>query len=137
MRARTFAPALAGAAALAAAALVLPAGGAAHHDQPDSWWNPPRDVRAMLGDISARQLRSDDLTLVGFGTRHTLSSQTDPHRGIGAARDWIRSQFEQDAARSGGRMTVGVDTPTACRSPPCSATRTSSSRAPIRRRPTA
>jgi len=110
MRARTFAPALAGAAALAAAALVLPAGGAAHHDQPDSWWNPPRDVRAMLGDISARQLRSDDLTLVGFGTRHTLSSQSDPHRGIGAARDWIRSQFEQDAARSGGRMTVGVDT---------------------------
>ena len=28
-------------------------------------------------------------TLVGFGTRHTLSTQTDPHRGIGAARDWI------------------------------------------------
>ena len=27
--------------------------------------------------------------LVSFGTRHTLSDQDDPERGIGAARDWI------------------------------------------------
>ena len=57
MRARSFVPGLAGVAALAAAALVLPAGGAAHHDHPDSWWNPPRDVRAMLEDISAKNLQ--------------------------------------------------------------------------------
>jgi hypothetical protein len=97
-------------AALAAAALVLPAGGAAHHDHPDSWWNPPRDVRAMLEDVSAKQLQKDDLALVGFGTRHTLSVQDDPHRGIGAARDWIKSQFDADAAMSSGRMTTGIDT---------------------------
>jgi hypothetical protein len=45
-----------------------------------------------------------------FGTRHTLSSQTDPNRGIGAARDWIYDQFQQAAAQSGGRMTVEKQT---------------------------
>jgi hypothetical protein len=109
MRVRSFVPGVAGVAALAAAALVLPGSGAAHHDHPDSWWNPPRDVRAMLEDISAKNLQKDDLTLVGFGTRHTLSVQDDPHRGIGAARDWIKSQFDADAAMSGGRMTTGID----------------------------
>ena len=33
-------------------------------------------------------------TLVSFGTRHTLSSQTDPRRGIGAALTWTKGQFE-------------------------------------------
>ncbi|HEX8445901.1 MAG TPA: M28 family peptidase [Sphingomonas sp.] len=31
--------------------------------------------------------------LVGFGTRHTLSSATDPKRGIGAARNWAAKRF--------------------------------------------
>jgi hypothetical protein len=48
----------------------------------------------------------DDHALVGFGTRHTLSSQTDPKRGIGAARDDIKAQFDQIAQTSGGRMTT-------------------------------
>jgi hypothetical protein len=112
MRARLLVPGFAGVAAVVAAALVLPAGGIAHHDHPDSWWNPPRDVRAMLEEVSAKQLMKDDLTLVGFGTRHTLSSQTDPHRGIGAARDWIKSQFDRYAAMSRGRMTTGIDSST-------------------------
>ena len=94
MRARSLAVAL-------AAVLVARRGGAraagrghGGHDRVGSWWNPPRDVRAMLDDVSAKNLRKDDLTLVGFGTRHTLSTQTDPKRGIGAARDWIKSQFD-------------------------------------------
>src|SRR5688500_536414 len=73
---------------------------------PPSWWSPPRDVRAMLGQIDSRSLERYDRALVGFGTRHTLSSQDDPNRGIGAARDWIREQFETYAEASGGRMTV-------------------------------
>ena len=44
--------------------------------------------------------------LVSFGTRHTLSDQDDPERGIGAARDWIFREMTAYAARSGGRMTV-------------------------------
>jgi hypothetical protein len=33
--------------------------------------------------------------LVSFGTRHTLSSATDPKRGIGAARKWAESEFKK------------------------------------------
>ena len=44
--------------------------------------------------------------LAAFGTRHTLSSQDDPVRGIGAARDWIYDRMRGYAAASGGRMTV-------------------------------
>ena len=48
------------------------------------------------------------LRLVAFGTRHTLSSQTDPVRGIGAARDWIHAELSNHALRSNGRMTVAL-----------------------------
>ena len=44
--------------------------------------------------------------LVSFGTRHTLSTQDDPTRGIGAARDWIFAELQRYAAASDGRMTV-------------------------------
>jgi Zn-dependent M28 family amino/carboxypeptidase len=44
--------------------------------------------------------------LVGFGTRNTLSAQDDPKRGIGAARDWLYSEFLKAASLSDGRMTV-------------------------------
>ena len=43
--------------------------------------------------------------LVSFGTRHTLSSQTDPKRGIGAALDWTESEFEYSKA-CGGCLTT-------------------------------
>ncbi|KAK7561261.1 putative zinc metalloprotease [Phyllosticta citricarpa] len=42
---------------------------------------PPSDVST---DLVPNQLK-----LASYGTRHTCSSQTDPNRGIGAARDWI------------------------------------------------
>ena len=92
-----------------ALAVVGPAVGDRARDRghgPPSWWSPPRDVRAMLGRIDSRSLERYDRALVGFGTRHTLSSQDDPNRGIGAARDWIRDQFAQIATTSDGRMTV-------------------------------
>ncbi len=69
---------------------------------------PPLHPRtaAMLRDISSRNIESSILKLVSFGTRHTLSSQDHPQRGIGAARDWIFDEFQRYAAASGGRMTV-------------------------------
>jgi hypothetical protein len=67
---------------------------------------PPPQLRSMLRDVSARKIEASIRTLAGFGTRHTLSSQDDPNRGIGAARDWIFDQFQQSAANSDGRMTV-------------------------------
>jgi Zn-dependent M28 family amino/carboxypeptidase len=59
---------------------------------------PPPSVdaklRAIIAPVSQAQLRHTIETLVSFGTRHTLSSQTDPKRGIGAALNWTKGQFE-------------------------------------------
>lgn len=71
---------------------------------------PPADIRAMLREISARNIRRTIEKLVSFGTRNTLSSQDDPHRGIGAARDWLFAEFKKAALPSGGRMTVELQT---------------------------
>jgi hypothetical protein len=71
---------------------------------------PDRELRALLREIDARRIRATVTRLAAFGTRHTLSSQDDPVRGIGAARDWIYQQMTGYAARSGGRMTVEKQT---------------------------
>ena len=65
-----------------------------------------RDVDRMLREVSSRRIERSIERLASFGTRHTLSSQDDPERGIGAARDWIFSELQRSAARSGGRMQV-------------------------------
>jgi Peptidase family M28 len=71
---------------------------------------PPADIRAMLREISARNIERTIDKLVSFGTRNTLSSQDDPVRGIGAARDWLFEEFKKAALASGGRMTVELQT---------------------------
>ena len=48
---------------------------------------------------TAAEVRAVDEALVACGTRHTLSSWTDPKRGIGCARDLIVKRFEAAAAR--------------------------------------
>ncbi|WP_370947312.1 M20/M25/M40 family metallo-hydrolase [Amycolatopsis sp. cg5] len=67
---------------------------------------PDAELRAILREIDERRVEATVRRLVAFGTRHTLSSQTDPNRGIGAARDWIFAELKKVAATSGGRMTV-------------------------------
>ncbi len=56
--------------------------------------SPDAKLRAIVAPVSQTQLRHTIETLVSFGTRHTLSSQTDPKRGIGAALNWGQQQFE-------------------------------------------
>ncbi|KZS38953.1 peptidase M28 [Aquimarina aggregata] len=48
----------------------------------------------IIHSISAERLENDVKTLAGFGTRHTLSDTVSQTRGIGAARRWIKSEFE-------------------------------------------
>jgi Zn-dependent M28 family amino/carboxypeptidase len=67
---------------------------------------PDAELRGILARIDQHRLRATVEKLTTFGTRHTLSSQTDPNRGIGAARDWILTQMQEIAATSQGRMTV-------------------------------
>jgi hypothetical protein len=95
------------AAAIAAPSLRAPSSAGARDESPAGHGKgPSREVRAILGDVDARRIEKSIRTLAGFGTRHTLSSQTDPERGIGAARDWIYDQLQRSAAASDGRMTV-------------------------------
>jgi hypothetical protein len=64
-------------------------------------------------------LKTTITALVGFGTRHTLSTTTDPKRGIGAARAWVAAEFGKYGAACGGCLkveTVG-DTFTGPRAP--------------------
>ena len=56
--------------------------------------SPDARVRAIIQRVSAAELKKTVETLVSFGTRHTLSSQTDPKRGIGAALTWGDGQFK-------------------------------------------
>ncbi len=55
---------------------------------------------------SAARIQRDIETLVGFGTRHTLSETTSDTRGIGAARRWLQAEFESISAACGGCLEV-------------------------------
>jgi len=69
---------------------------------------PDAELDQILSQIDTARIRATIEKLVSFGTRHTSSSQTDPVRGIGAARDWIASEMRSFAVASRGRMVVTV-----------------------------
>jgi len=49
----------------------------------------------IINSVSSERIEADITTLVNFGTRHTLSDTVSDTRGIGAARRWIKSNFEE------------------------------------------
>jgi peptidase M28-like protein len=63
----------------------------------------------IVNEISAARIEATIRKLVSFGTRHTFSSQDDEKRGIGAARRWIKEEFEKYSRESGGRLLVSED----------------------------
>jgi len=65
-----------------------------------------REIISMLRSVSANRIESDIRKLVSFGTRNTLSTQDNPNRGIGAARDWIFNEFEKISSDCGGCLIV-------------------------------
>jgi len=69
-------------------------------------------IEKMVKEVSADSLQSYIKSLVAFGTRSTISTQTDPKRGIGAARLWVLGKFNEFAKQSGGRLTAMIDTTT-------------------------
>ncbi|MCA1654795.1 MAG: M28 family peptidase [Sphingomicrobium sp.] len=68
--------------------------------------SPDARLRAIVAPVSAQHLRADIASLVSFGTRHTLSSQTDPKRGIGAALNWGEAEFQRTSAACGGCLVT-------------------------------
>lgn len=79
---------------------------------PDS---PPRDskITAALMQVSAQRIQANIEKLVSFQTRLTLSAQ-DPEsikggHGIGAAREWIKEEFDRYSQECGGCLEVKTD----------------------------
>lgn len=67
-------------------------------------------ITTMLNEVSATNLETLIRKMVSFHTRHTLSDTLSKTKGIGAARSWIKSEFEKYAAESGGKLQVSYDT---------------------------
>lgn len=70
---------------------------------------PPSEV-GILHEVAAQaspvRIEKDIKTLVGFGTRHSLSDTKSATRGIGAARRWIKAEFERISADCGNCLEV-------------------------------
>jgi acetylornithine deacetylase/succinyl-diaminopimelate desuccinylase-like protein len=88
---------------LAAALLATAAAPQPAPPGPDSALRVPR---AAAAEVSEARLRATVEKLVSFGTRHTLSSMTDPRRGIGAAERWVAEEFGRYSAACGGCLQV-------------------------------
>ncbi len=56
--------------------------------------------------FSEARMRADIASLASFGTRHTLSVQDDPKRGIGAARRWAEGEFRKTSAECGNCLEI-------------------------------
>ena len=71
-------------------------------------------IKAALREISAGQIQSDIQKLVSFQTRSTISAQDGASisagHGIGAAREWLKSEFERYSRDCGGCLEVKTDT---------------------------
>ena len=70
---------------------------------------PPQEqpvLRELVAAVSPDRIEADIRKLVSFGTRHTLSDTLSETRGIGAARRWIRAEFDRISEACGGCLEV-------------------------------
>lgn len=65
-------------------------------------------MHEIVAAVSADRIEASIETLVGFGTRHTLSETQSDVRGIGAARRWIEAEFNRIADDCGGCLEVST-----------------------------
>lgn len=69
-------------------------------------------IKQMVDEVSSKNIETIIRKLVSFKSRHTLADTTSKITGIGAARNWIKAEYERYAADSHGRMAVKFDTST-------------------------
>lgn len=65
-----------------------------------------QDIYKIIEDVSADRIENDVRKLAGFGTRNTFSDTVSDTRGIGAARRWIKAEFDKISADCGGCLEV-------------------------------
>ena len=72
-----------------------------------------QQVRAAVADVSAENIRRIVEKLVSFGNRSTIGPADDEliakGQGVGAAREWIKSEFEKISKDCGGCLEVKTD----------------------------
>ena len=98
------------------AVLMISASGVVAHAQQTK--TPPRtaqrdaSIEKSMKLVTAADVQRIDEKLVSFGTRLTLTSgmPAASGRGIAAAREWIRSEFERYSKECGGCLEVKLDT---------------------------
>ena len=66
-------------------------------------------IQSITSQVSTDRLKSDIERLVGFYNRNTFSDTVSETRGIGAARRWLYSEFQEINQQTGGRMKVTFD----------------------------
>lgn len=86
----------------AALAATLASGCATATPEPRS----PAELYVIGEAPSPARIEADICRLAGFGTRHTLSETESDTRGIGAARRWIKAEFDRISAACGGCLEV-------------------------------
>jgi hypothetical protein len=67
-------------------------------------------IKQMVDEVSSKNIEATIRKLVSFKSRHTLGDTTSKTTGVGAARNWIKAEYERYASESHGRMTVQFDT---------------------------
>jgi len=67
---------------------------------------PPAPLTALADAVSEQRLRADIEKLVSFGTRHTLSEQNHPTRGIGASLRWAADEFRRIGRGCGNCISI-------------------------------
>jgi len=101
------------AALLFATITVVTTGASAQSDKTEPVLAADPQIAAALRQVSAQRIQANIEKLVSFGTRSTISAQ-DPAsiatgRGIGAAREWIKAEFERYSKDCGGCLEVKTD----------------------------
>ena len=71
-----------------------------------TYGQPDPRMYEIIGAVSEERIANDITKLVSFGTRHTLSDTISDSRGIGAARRWIKSQFDKISSGCSGCLEV-------------------------------
>ncbi|MGH8184028.1 MAG: M28 family peptidase, partial [Rhodanobacteraceae bacterium] len=68
--------------------------------------NTHPELHAIVAAVKAANLHVTDVALVGFGTRHTLSTTTSETHGIGAARRWVAARFDDISKACDGCLEI-------------------------------